>query len=99
MDPAILNVHFPEGDLPARGFRCPICASERLLNLPALQQLARKIGLYGVEHASTRTLQRTGSSITVTLDPELLREIVPNAKPGTKVTVGLQGDGIVIRAA
>ncbi len=99
MDPAILSVHFPDGDLPAKGFRCTVCSSERVLNLPALQQLARKLGLYGVEHASKRTLQRTGSSITVTLDPDLLREVVPGAKPGTKVTVGRQGDAIVIRAA
>lgn len=99
MDPAILSVHFPEGDLPAKGFRCPVCSSERALNLPVLQQLARKLGLYGLEHATERTLQRTGSSITVTLDPELLREVVPNAKPGTKVTVGRQGDAIVILPA
>lgn len=98
MEPAILSVHFPEGSLPAKGFRCPVCASERVLNLPALQQLARKLGFYGIEHASKRTLQRTGTSITVTLDPDLLREVVPDAKPGTKVTVGRQGDAIVIRA-
>lgn len=100
MDPAILSVHFPEGDLPAKGFRCRICGSERVLDLPMIQQLARKLGLYGLEHASKRKLQRTGtSSITVTLDPDLLKEVVPNAKPGTTVTVGRQGDAIVIRAA
>lgn len=99
MDPAILSVHFPEGDLPAKGFRCPICGSERVLNLPAIQQLARKLGLYGIENVSKRKLQRTGTSITVTLDPGLLREVVPNARPGTTVAVGRQGDSIVIRAA
>lgn len=99
MDAAILGVHFPEGELPAKGFRCPVCSSDLVLDLPALQQLARRLGLYGVEHASRRKLQRTGTSITVTLDPDLLREVVPGARPGTVVTVGRQGDAIVIRAA
>lgn len=99
MQPAILTVHFPEGDLPAKGFRCPVCAAERLLDLPALQAVARRMGLYGLENASKRKLQRTGTSITVTLDPALLREVLPDADVGTTVLVGRQGDSIVIRAA
>jgi antitoxin component of MazEF toxin-antitoxin module len=47
----------------------------------------------------TRKLLKTGNSIAVSLDPDLLQEILPGAEPGTAVKVGRQGDRIVIGPA
>lgn len=101
MEPAILKIRFPLGSLPVRGFRCPVCREERLPAQEAeeAQGLAHKLGLYGVEQATTRKLLKTGNSIAVSLDPELLEQILPGAQPGTAVKVGRQGDRIVVGPA
>lgn len=65
----------------------------------ALEVLARRLGLYGIEDRRRRKLLRTGGSLAVTLDPELLREALGGPAAGTTVEVGRQGDRIVIRRA
>lgn len=98
MERAILLVHFPRGKVPARGFQCPVCGDERLLadDVSDVRNLAAELGLYGIENASTRKLLRTGTSVAVTLDPGLVRDVLHGAKPGDPVKVGRQGGRIVI---
>lgn len=98
---AILKIRFPLGSLPVRGFRCPVCGSESLLASEAqeAQDLARELGLFSVTNRRRRKLLRTGNSIAVSLDPELLREVLPGRKPGDAVFVGRMGDRIVIERA
>lgn len=97
---AILKVHFPRGALPARGFRCPVCGDEQLTGAEAkeVQETAHRLGLYGVEDSRPRKLLRTGNSVAVSLDPELVRNVLRGMKPGGTVRVGRQGDRIVIEA-
>lgn len=101
MEPAILKVRFPLGWLPARGYRCPVCGEEELALSEAhvLDELAHRLGLFGVEQRQRRKLQRTGNSVTVSLDPRLLEEALRGAGPGDMVEVGRQGDRIVILPA
>lgn len=100
MEPASFDIRFPMGSLPANGFRCPQCGEEAVLSpeLRQLEHLAARLGLYGLQDARRRKLQRTGNSITVSLDPRLVREVLRGAGPGDEVEVGRQGDAIVIRA-
>lgn len=100
MREVIVQTHFPLGTMPVRGFRCPVCGAEvlRLADSVKAEALARKLGLFGLEDVQVRTLQRTGTSTCVTLDPELLRRVMPRAKRGSKVRIGRQGSRIVIEA-
>lgn len=67
--------------------------------MAANQRRAHDLGLFGMERASKRKLRQVGSSLSVTLDPELLNEIVPGARAGDEVEVGLEGGKLVIRKA
>lgn len=98
MEPAEVEMRYPEGVLVSPGFRCPRCGEEAFSGdqVERGQAEARRLGLFGLENATTRTLQRTGTSVTVSLDPDLLRDVLQRAKPGTKVRVGRHGDHIAI---
>lgn len=98
---AVVELRYPVGIVPVKGFRCPVCGEEEmpLAEVGRAQRLAAELGLYGIEHARERRLQRTGNSVTVSLDPFLLKEVLGGAGPGTVVQVGKQGDRIVITAA
>lgn len=98
MEETILRVRFPKGQLPARGFRCPVCHDERLLLEEAhhLDELAHELGLFGVENQHRRKLLRTGNSLAVTIDPDLIRDILDGATAGEEVRVGRMGRKIVI---
>lgn len=100
MEPAEVETRFPEGILVSPGFRCPRCGEEAFTadQVERTQAEARRMGLFGIESATTRKLQRTGSSVTVTLDADLLRDVLRRAKPGTKVRVGRHGDHVAIQA-
>lgn len=101
MEHAILQMQYPLGALPARGFRCPVCGNETLLlpDAQAVNDLARRLGLFGLEQSEERKLQRTGTSVCVTLDPQLLRDALSGATAGSVVRVGRLGSRIVIEAA
>ncbi len=101
MERAILDLHFPAGKLPVKGWRCPACGEEDLAaeQVADAQQVARRLGLYGIEGPRRRKLQRSGTSTVVTLDPTLLAEALGGAVAGDEVEVGRQGDAIVIRRA
>lgn len=64
-----------------------------------LRKEAHRIGLFGMEQKRRRKLQRTGNSVTVSLDPEMLRDVLKGAGPGTVVEVGRVGDHIEVRLA
>lgn len=64
--------------------------------LKEAQDLAYRLGLFGIENAQLRKLLKTGTSIAVTLDPELIRDVLHGAKPGQAVKVGKEGGKIVI---
>jgi hypothetical protein len=98
---AIVMMNYPAGSLPARGFRCEVCGNETLLlqDAQAVNDLAKRLGMFGLEDARSRKLQRTGTSLCVTLDPELLRKTFPRAKRGSVVRVGSQGSRIIIEEA
>lgn len=99
MQEAILQMHYPNGTLPVKGYRCPACGNERLLADSAQEahDTAERIGLLGLESAQTRKLLKTGNSLAVSLDPAWVKEVLLDAKPGTPVRVGRQGNRIVIR--
>lgn len=100
MEPAEIEARYPGGILVSAGFRCPRCGDEAFTadQVERDQKEARRLGLFGIEQATTRTLQRTGTSVTVSLDPVLLRDVLRHAKPGTKVKVGRHGDHVAIEA-
>lgn len=99
MQPAILQMHFPRGRLPASGMRCAVCGEESLWaeQVDDVQKTARRLGLFGPERSDVRRLHRSGTSIVVSLDPALLAEALGGAKAGDEVEVGRLGDAIVIR--
>lgn len=102
MRPAVLRVHFPAGTLPVEGFKCPQCGEETIASdvVAKTQRIARRIGLFGSEHAAIRRLVKTGSSLAVTLDRERLAEILGHEPAaGEEVVVGRRGDAIVIEGA
>lgn len=94
----MLLVRFPGGAIPGRGFRCRQCGEESLLaeETERLHGLAERLGLFGLQGKKRRKLLKTGGSLAVTLDPELLREVLGKARAGTYVQVGREGDRIVI---
>lgn len=98
MDVVILRLRYPRGQVPAKGFRCPECGEESLLVSEAekADEMARDLGLYGIENAGVRKLLRAGNSIAVSLDPELVADVLKGAKPGTSVRVGRVGRRIVV---
>lgn len=81
------------------GLRCPACGDEVIPGhkISLLNETARQLGLFGAEHVSRRRLRRTGTSISVSLDPELLQRLAPGTTAGDEVLVGLQGNKIVIQ--
>jgi len=97
--PAVVDLEYPGGTLPAEGYRCPRCGHELFdaEQVEQAQKRARELGLHGIERSSRRKLRQVGSSLSVTLDPELLRELFPHAKAGDEVEVGREGSRIVIR--
>lgn len=101
LDEVVLWIRYPRGRVPSRGFRCPICGDESLLlgDGNKADELAHELGLFGLEQVGTRRLLRAGNSIAVTLDPQLVEEVLSGAKPGTKVRVGRLGKRIFVEPA
>lgn len=101
MKEVILKVHFPLGTLPVRGFACQACGEEVFLGSDAAeaQDLAHRLGLFGLENKRSRKLRRTGNSLAVTLDSDLVKQVLGPAAEGKSVFVGSQGKRIVIEAA
>lgn len=83
------------------GFRCPQCGEELFTGdqVEEGQRRAQKLGLFGPQRVSRRKLRQVGSSLSITLDRGILQKILPGAKAGDELEVGLEGDRIVIRQA
>lgn len=96
---AVVEVTYPAGKLLVEGFRCPLCGEEYFTGdqVAESQRRAEELGLFGPRRVSRRKLRQVGSSLSVTLDRGILRELLPDAKAGDEVEVGLEGDKIVIR--
>lgn len=95
-EPAILTMHFPLGDLPVKGAKCPSCGEEILLpeQVDQAQQTARRLGLLGPDLRTTRAAIKLGSSTAMTFDQELARKA--GIEPGTQLEVGLLGGRVVV---
>lgn len=96
MRPTILQVHFPGGPLPVRGFKCPECGTEMIRAEDSVhaRREAERLGLFGVRAATRRKVVRNGTSASVNLSPEMLATL--GADVGDEVEVGILGDRIVI---
>lgn len=102
MEPTILQLNYPRGSLPVRGFRCPHCGDDAILGADGAKnrELANSLGLFGPSTGkSRRKLMKTGTSIGVTLDRGLLREFLGTDQPGRIVVVSGEGRRIVIELA
>ncbi|MEA3198940.1 MAG: hypothetical protein QOE90_368 [Thermoplasmata archaeon] len=101
MQPALIEMDYPRGKMPAEGMRCPVCGEEAFWaeQVHHARRLAERLGLYGPTRSSKRKLHRSGTSVVVSLDPTLLREALGGAQPGDEVEVSQQGDAVVIRRA
>jgi hypothetical protein len=99
MERAILQVHFPRGRIPANGWRCPACGDEVLTGRDAreVEQTAKRLGLYGLQHETVRKVTRIGDSVGVTLAPGLLQDA--NLQVGDEVVIGSAGGAIILRSA
>lgn len=95
-EPAILTVHFPLGDLPVKGAKCPDCGEEVLTpeQVDQAQETARRVGLFGADLRTTRTAIRLGNSTAMTFDQEIARRA--GIAPGTELEVDLLGGRVVI---
>lgn len=98
MEEVVLHLRYPAGQIPARGFRCAACGEENLLASDGekANEMAHDLGLYGLEQSSTRRLLRAGNSVAVTLDPQLVKDLLHGVGPGTPVRVGRLGSRIFI---
>ncbi|MHB8584913.1 MAG: hypothetical protein ACYDDF_03640 [Thermoplasmatota archaeon] len=101
MDQVVLTLHYADGSLPVRGYRCPVCSAEMILGPDArtARLTAERLGLLGGSPKETRKLLRSGNSLAVSLDRGMIKEILGEAKPGLTVSVHKQGDRIVIEKA
>lgn len=99
-EPAVVELAYPSGTLLAEGFRCPECGEEWFTGeqVDTNQRRATTLGLFGPDRVSRRKLRQVGSSLSVTLDAALLRELMPDVKAGDEVEIGREGKRIVIRA-
>lgn len=99
MTPVVLRLHLPGGSLPVKGLRCPVCAAEMIpaRDLADARREAETLGLMGPRQVARRKVTRNGTSASVNLPPEMLREI--GAAAGGEVDVALVGKTIVIRRA
>ena len=97
MDAAIVEVSFPRGRIPVAGYRCGECGEELIPGgtLGRAQELARGLGLVGVEHSDTRKAMLIGGSVGATIPPAQLQRL--GIKPGTELSFELVGDHIELR--
>lgn len=95
-EPAILTMHFPLGELPVKGAKCPRCGEEVLTpeQVDMAQQTARRLGLFGPELRTHRAAIKLGSSTAMTFDQEMARRA--GIAPGTELDVDLAGGRIVV---
>ena len=97
MSPEILNIHFPKGELPAKGYRCSKCLYE-LIPMEEGQRVekqAEKLGLFGVVNPFLKNITQCGNNLAVYIPKDFEKQL--NLKKGEKIQVWLQDDEIVIK--
>ncbi len=92
----ILQLHFPKGSLPVKGFRCPKCGGEMVLpeNAKVAQDLASKLNMFESELPLTRKLTQAGNNLAVHIPKEIERLL--GLTKGTKVQITVHGDDIIV---
>lgn len=68
MRPAILTVHFPRGDLPVQGYRCPEHGYELIdpAESSKVERTAESLGLYEPQLVLTRKVTKSGGNLPCT---------------------------------
>lgn len=96
MDEAILNIRYPKGTLPVRGFICPKCGYEVISFEDAkdASETAEKLGLLEPEGVLTRKITRSGNQLAVYIPKDIEREF--DLKQGTKVKIYTKRDEIIL---
>lgn len=99
MEAAVFLTKLPRGELPTRGFRCPVCGDEVMLasEVGRLHDLGERLGLGHPKRVSHRRLLRVGNSMGLTLEPAVLRLALGDVTVGQDLTVEVHGDSIIIR--
>jgi len=97
MKPDILYTHFPKGQLPTRGYRCPNCLNELipLEEAKRVQEQAESLGLFGEANYLTRTITKSGNNLAVYIPKEIEKTL--GIKQGRTVRLWLQNDEICIK--
>lgn len=96
MRPAILTVHFPRGDLPVQGYRCPEHGYELIdpAESSKVERTAESLGLYEPQLVLTRKVTKSGGQLAVYIPKDVQRLL--NLRQGTTVRVYVQGDRMVV---
>jgi len=96
MRPAVLTVHFPRGDLPVQGYRCPEHGYELIdpVESSKLERTAESLGLYEPQLVLTRKVTKSGGQLAVYIPKDVQRLL--NLRQGTTVRVYVQGDRMVV---
>jgi len=96
MRPAILAVHFPRGNLPVQGYRCPEHAYELIDpgESSKVERMAESLGLYEPQLVLTRKVTKSGGQLAVYIPKDVQRLL--NMRQGTTVRVYVQGDRMVV---
>jgi len=96
MRPAILTVHFPRGDLPVQGYRCPEHGYELIdpVESSKVEKAAESLGLYEPQLVLTRKVTKSGGQLAVYIPKDVQRLL--NIRQGTTIRVYVQGDRMVV---
>jgi hypothetical protein len=75
MRPAILTVHFPRGNLPVQGYRCPEHAYELIdpVESSKVERTAESLGLYEPQLVLTRKVTKSGGQLAVYIPKDVQR--------------------------
>ena len=96
MAEAILNIRYPKGTLPVRGFICPKCGYEVISFEDAknASETAERLGLIEPEGAITREITKSGDQLAVYIPKDIEREF--DLRQGTKVRIYAKHNEIIL---
>jgi len=96
MDEVILNIRYPKGTLPVRGFTCPKCGYEVISFEDAknASETAERLGLIEPEGAITREITRSGDQLAVYIPKDIEREF--DLRQGAKVRIYAKRNEIIL---
>ena len=96
MAEAILNIRYPKGTLPVRGFICPKCGYEVISFEDAknASETAERLGLIELEGAITREITKSGDQLAVYIPKDIEREF--DLRQRTKVRIYAKRNEIIL---